>query len=124
MQEQITFQMWRHRKKALVDSGRRRTAAFHFHELRVALDGSRQLANLGRQRGRKQQSLTLFGNKAHDTANVGQKSHIHHAVGLVQNQYLNQRKGNKLLLEQIQQPTWSGNDDINAPSERIFLASL
>ena len=83
MQEQIAFQMGRHRKQALLNSHNRRAAAPHLHELWIALERSRQLTNLRWQRGRKQQGLTLSGNESHDAANVWQEPHVHHAVGLV-----------------------------------------
>ena len=68
MQEQITFQMRWHRKKALLNSHNGRATAPHLHELWITLERSRQLANLGWQRGRKQQGLTLSGNESHYAA--------------------------------------------------------
>src|SRR5258705_11337875 len=78
MQEQITFQMGWHRKKALLNSSNRRAAAPHLHHLRVALQRSRQLSNFGWQGGGKQQGLTLSRTKSHDAATFWQEPQLHH----------------------------------------------
>jgi len=96
--------------------------------LRLDLDRDRiaehppgQLHDGLRQRGRKQHGLALDGQAAQDPPDVGNESHVQHAVRLVQNQALQPIHLRVAVLQVVQQATWRGHQHVHAGAQRLLL---
>ena len=54
---------------------------------------------------------------------IGQKTHIQHAVGLVKHQVFQPRQGSVVVLEMIQEPPRGRDNKINTPPESLHLGT-
>ena len=52
---------------------------------------------------------------------VGQKAHVQHAIGFIEDQHFDLRQIDRLLADVIEQATGRGDDDVDAALERIEL---
>ena len=86
----------------LCDALHRGVARRHLNALGVLEQGGRQVTNFIAERGREQQALLVFRHHGQHFFHVMDKTHVEHAVGLVehQNLYLTQIK--HALLQQVQ----------------------
>src|SRR3569833_2778912 len=87
----------------------------------VTQNASRKLADVIRVRRGEQQILTLCRQKLHNTANIADKSHIEHAVRLVEHEALDRTQVDLALLRQVQQSAGRGDEQVAAVVERINL---
>ena len=88
------------------NSGSRRT-----HAARRSISGGK--------RGREKERLPIGGNFFNDPPHVRQKSHVEHAIDFVEHENVHVAKVKRLLLEMIEQPARSGDDNIDA-ARQIF----
>ena len=70
-----------------------------------------------RHRGREHQRLPLGRNLVDDLAQVVDKAHVEHPVGLVDDQHFDVRQIDVTLLHQIQQPAGRGDDNVDTAVE-------
>ena len=115
--QQVVLGLNGHREHKLVNGVGGRRGGRDLHAGRVA----HQVGNLAHgllvECGREQQRLALGRRLAHNTANGGQKAHVEHAVGLVQNQHLDLVQVAGSLLDQIDQTARRGDQDVAAVLE-------
>ena len=73
--------------------------------------------------GGEEQILALIkgGQTAQDETQIGDKAHVKHAVGLVDDQHLDLFEAVNLLFEVVDQPARSADDDVGPLAERITL---
>ena len=64
------------------------------------------------------------GQELEDAANVGQKAHVAHPVGFVQDQHLDLRQVDAAVAVQVEQAAGAGDDDLGAAPQGLDLASL
>ena len=92
----------------------RAVARGDFDGYRVAHEGAGQLANLlGKCRG-EQQILAGGREQCQDATDVGNKSHVEHAVGLVEHEDLHLAQVDGALLNMIEQTPGCGDDNVGA----------
>ena len=99
----------------------RRAPLSDLHVGRISCDLERVAENLVGQSRRKEQRLTRHRQHADDAAHVGPEPHVHHAVGLVENQQFDAGQIGVLLPHVIHQPAGCGDDDVDARLERALL---
>jgi len=69
------------------------------------------------ERGGKEQVLTRPGEETEDLPDGSDESHIEHAVGFVQDEYLDPGEVDRLLFDVVLQPPRGGYDDIDTSAE-------
>ena len=84
------------------------------HALGVLEQGGRQITDFIAESGRKEQALFVLGHCSEHLLYVMDETHVQHAVGFVQHQHLDLAQVQHTLLQQVQQATRSGNQDVNA----------
>jgi hypothetical protein len=99
--------------------------AADFNGLGLVLKFVSELFDLTRQGGGEKKGLPVFlGEVLYDTANVGQKAHVQHAVGFVKNEKLQAGEIGASLIHKIHQPAWSGDNQINSVAKSFFLGTF
>ena len=83
-----------------------------------------QLGDRVRHRCREQNGLPLGRQVANDVADIGQKAHIEHAIGLVEDQDLDVFEVDDSLVQEIQQPAGRGDENVDAVAKGADLWSL
>src|SRR5438552_18706664 len=78
----------------------------------------------GFNRRREEQRLSIGGYGRHDLLDGGQKTHVQHPVGLIQNQYADMRQIDELPSEEIVQPSGGGDQDLRALTDGLQLRSF
>src|SRR5690606_7766928 len=73
---------------------------------------------------RKEQRLAFFGQACDDAFDIMYKSHVEHAIGLVEDEIPDILKRNMALLHQVEQTAGSGNQNIDAFAQLIDLTDL
>src|SRR3569833_3204421 len=111
----------RHPIHLLIDLVGRRISWRYLDADGVTQNASRKLADVIRVRRGEQQILTLCRQKLHNTANIADKSHIEHAVRLVEHEALDRTQVDLALLRQVQQSAGRGDEQVAAVVERINL---
>ena len=88
---------------------------------RIAEKRVGELADFRRHRRREEQGLPRFRQQADDALDIGNKAHVEHPVGLVDDE--NMRVGQQDLAApmQIEQPSRRGDQHIDAAVELAFL---
>ena len=119
--QQVVLGLDGHREHKLVDGVGGRRGGRDLHAGRVAHQVGDLAHGLLVERGREQQRLALGRRLAHNTANGGQKAHVEHAVGLVEHQHLDLVQVAGVLLDQIDQTTRRGDQNVAAVLERRGL---
>ena len=76
------------------------------------------------ERGREQKRLTLLAALAHNSAHLGQKAHIEHAVGLVQHEHAHLVEVRGALLGQVHQASRRRHQNVAAAGERLLLRTV
>jgi hypothetical protein len=112
--------LW-HRVDGLRDTRGRRRGTFHIDRDWIAQHVTRQLRNRGRHRRAEQQRLPLCWQVAENAPNVRQKTHVEHAVCLVEHQVLERGEPGIGGAEVIEQAAWRGDDHVHAASKGMFL---
>ena len=80
-----------------------------------------QAADFRSHGGAEEQRLTRLGQEAHDLLDVGNKTHVQHAVRLVDHQNLSVCQQQATTVEQIHQPSWRRDQDVDTLHQRLFL---
>ena len=88
MHQQMPFLFLLHPVCALFDQFDRRVARGDLHRQGIVQQALGQSADIVRIGGREQKILTFLRQQFDDPANVGNESHVEHAVGLIQHQNL------------------------------------
>ena len=119
--QQVILGLDGHREHKLVDGVGGRRGGRNLHAGRVAHQVGDLAHGLLVERRREQQRLALGRRLAHDAADGGQKAHVEHAVGLVEHQHLDLVQVTGPLLDQVDQTTRRGDQDVAAVLERRGL---
>ena len=119
--QQRRLQVLRHRISRLGDAHGRRAAAADLNRLRVAQDLPGQLGNHRRHGGGEEQRLLAGGQAGDDALEIGQKAHVQHAIGLVQNEGVQMVKAGLVLSHVVEQPARRGDHDFDAGPQRFLL---
>ena len=115
--QQVVFGLDGHREHKLVDGVGGRRGRCDLHASRVAHQVGDLAHGLLVEGRREQQCLTLGRRLAHNAADGGQKAHVEHAIGLVEHQDLNLVQVAGALLDQVDQTTRRGDQDVAAVLE-------
>ncbi len=83
-----------------------------------------ELGDIGRHGGGEQQRLALPRNERHDPAHVAQEAHVEHAVGFVDDERAHHVEADVLLIDEIEQASRRGDEDVDAVAERRNLLVL
>ena len=76
------------------------------------------------ERSREAHGLATLGQHGNDPANRGKKSHIQHAIGLVENQHLKRLKMNQPAFEEVFQAAGRGDHQAGSLAQGSQLLSL
>ncbi len=112
--EQVALAVGGDRVHAVGDGFRHLVAARHLDELRRLEHGVGQLLDLVREGGREQQALARGRQQLQDALDVGDEAHVEHAVGLVEDEELDEVEAHGLLFDVVEQPARRGDDDLAA----------
>ena len=111
----------RRRDEALLHEIGRRGRRRHRDFLRRGQKLVGQPANLRRHGGREHQRLPALRNQPDDPFDIGDKSHVEHPVGFVDNEYLDAGEQNAAAFEQVEHPPRRGDQDVDAAFQRLAL---
>ena len=117
VREQVALFLARHRVDDVRDQIGHGVARRDLHFHRVAQDRPRELLDLVREGRREEQVLPLHRQQRDDAADVGHEAHVHHAVGLVQDQHADLVEHHGLVLHVVQQPARRGDEHFDAALE-------
>ena len=112
--EQLEFLLGRNRINRMRDRLRGRPTRADLDQFRLAQDPGGEPLDLRRQSRGKKERLSVGGNLFHDPTHIGEKTHVEHAIDFVENKDLDVAKIERALLQQIEQTTGSGGDDVHA----------
>ena len=84
---------------------------------RVCLVIVDEACHLGSHGGGEAHRLALTGQRGHNAAKGGKKSHIHHAIGLIENEDSQRAEVDELAAEEVFQPAGSGNHQAGSFAE-------
>ena len=73
-----------------------------------------EASDLFREGRWEQQILTYFRQFFEDLAYVADESHVEHAIGLIEYEYLDSTEIDRAPLQMIEQTTGRGDDDVGA----------
>ena len=121
MHKQRRFQMLRHLINELRNRFRRICAAADLDEFGRVLKFVRELFDFGRKARGEKQRLPFLRQRADDVADGRKKTHVQHAVGLIEHKILQRGKIGVAALHQIQQAAGTRNDDLCAGAEGVDL---
>ena len=110
-----------HRVDDLPDRLDRRIPGRHFDRRRVVHEHARQLAHLVVERGREQEVLALLGQQGEDLADVGDESHVEHAVRFVEHEDLDLAQVGRLLAHVIEEPPRCRDEQLDTGPELLEL---
>ena len=119
--QQVVLGLDGHREYKLVDGVGGRRGGCDLHAGRITHQVGDLAHGLLVEGRREQQRLALGRRLAHDAADGGQKAHVEHAVGLVEHQHLDLVQVAGTLLDQVDQTTRRGDQDIAAVLKRRGL---
>jgi len=105
----------------LLDALGRRCGRGHSHAHRVREQAVCKLANVARHGGREEERLTLRRQLRDEALHVWKEAHVEHAVRFIEDENLDVAKRQLLLLQEIEEASWRGHDDVDAA---IKLADL
>ncbi len=112
--EEFRFLIMRHRINGVSNTHRRCRLRAYLHRDRIMTHGVCQLHDLFGHRRRKNQILPLGRQKGDDLPDIRQETHVHHAVGLVQNKHFKIRKVHMTLIHVVQQTPGCRRNDLHA----------
>jgi hypothetical protein len=116
VREQRTFRILRHLVGGLDDGLRGRVAPGDLDQLRLIQELVGELFDLVGKRGREQEVLAFrrWRQQFHDALDVGNETHIEHAIRLVENENLDLAEIDALVLHVIEEPAGCRNQDFDA----------
>ncbi len=117
MSEQLALARGFHRMHDLGDHLDRDVAPRDLDRHRVAHEGARELPDFIGKRRREEQVLALRRQKRENAAHVGQEAHGEQAVGLIEDEDLDLREIDRLLMHVIEQPARRRDDDVHAATQ-------
>ena len=80
-----------------------------------------QYRNIAIQRRREHQRLTRRRCLIEDTSDVGQETHVGHAVGFVDHDIFGLTEVDRSLVNEVLESTWGSDEDVNTPPELVLL---
>jgi len=80
--------------------------------------------DLRRNRRGKKRGVTLARAAVEDAAHVGQKTHVEHPVGFVENEKLDGVEAAIALLDVVEQSSGRGDEDVHAFAQGVVLPSV
>src|SRR5665213_1886162 len=115
--------------RALVDALRDRfdggVAYRDFDQLRLVEHLVGETLDVVGKRRREQEVLPLGGQQRHDALDVGNETHVEHAVGLVEDEDLHLPQVDAFLLDVVEEPARRGHQDLDAGAhDRHLLADV
>ena len=105
----------RHLVHALLDGVRGGVASGHLDQLRLVEERVGKLLDLVRK-GRREEKVLPFrdgGQERHDALDIGDEPHVEHPVGLVEHQDLDLAQIDGFLLDVVEEPSRSGDQDFD-----------
>lgn len=124
LEEQVGFLHIGHGIDDVLDGLGRRTARADLDGFGVVHRPFDERLDLRRDGGGKKGGVALARTTFNDLADVGQKAHVQHPVGLVQDEKLHLVQAQGALLEMVQQAAGGGDDDIGAGAQFIRLPAI
>ena len=88
---------------------------------RVVEDRPRQAPDLVGEGRREHQVLALRREQRRDPLDVGQEAHVEHPIGLVEDEDLDLAEVGDSLADEIEEPPWCGDEDLDTLAERPDL---
>src|SRR5512143_1198584 len=70
---------------------------------------------------RKQKCLALCRHVLNYFTDIRQKAHVEHAVRFVKNKHLQVRQVDRPLSDMVEQPAWTGNDNLDSGTQLLYL---
>ena len=119
--EQIEFLLGRDRVNRVRDCFRRRTARTDLYQFWITQYPCSEALDLRWQRRRKQKRLSIPGNPFHDAAHIWQKSHVEHAIDLIEHEDVHIAKMERPLFEMIEQSSRRRDKHIDSAREVFAL---
>jgi hypothetical protein len=89
--------------------------------LRIAQDRPGQAPDVVRERGREHEVLAALRQELDDALDIGQETHVQHAVSLVKDEDLDLAQVRDLLPDQVEQPARRGDEDLDPGAQRLDL---
>ncbi len=112
--EQVALAVGGDRVHAVGDGFRHLVAARDLDQLRRLEHGVGELLDLVREGGGKQQALARRRQQLEDALDVGDETHVEHAVGFVEDEELDEVEAHGLLFDVVEQPAGGRDDDFAA----------
>ena len=84
----------------------------------------RELADGRGEGGGKKQGLALLRQHLHDAADVVDKAHVEHAVGLIEHKVAHAVEREQSLADEVEQAARRGDEDVYTPVELFHLRAL
>ncbi len=122
-EQQVCFQMMRHREQGVADRVRRLCQADGDAFGMPQIFG-RQSLHLFRECRGEQQGLALPGKTAQDAPHRRQESHVEHAVRLIQNKGLDAVESRVALIHEVEQAAGAGHQHLDAFLHGLDLRAL
>ena len=108
----------------LADRLHRAGGRIHLHHGHIVQEPVRDLLDLGRHRGGKEQRLLLLRQAIDHAADVVQKAHVEHTVRLVEHEDLNPGEIGQPLADEVVEPARRGDEHVHAALQRGRLRGL
>ena len=124
VRKQLRFALRFEKRDGLVDFFDGRTVGRNRNVHGIFHDGRGELPYLAGKRRRKEKRLPLFGELRHDSADVGNKAHIEHSVGLVEHEIFHAAEFQLLLLPKVEKPAGGSYENVHADGKRLYLRIL
>ncbi len=93
----------------------------HFHARRLVQHAVRQRLHRRREGRREEQVLALLGQQLQDAAQLLAETQVQQAIRLVQHQHGHTADLQGVMVDQVQQPSRRGDDDVGAAAQRHHL---
>ena len=122
--EQRLFVRLLHEHHTLLDEIDRRSRGRHVHTHRVGQQAVRQVGDGLGHGGREEQRLSLVWQPRDDLLEIGQKAHVEHPVGFVEDKDFQLVEPHVALTHEVEQSTRRGNEQMHAACKRADLRRL
>ncbi len=119
--EQFALVLSGHRVHHVGDGLGHHVAPRHFDQLRRLEHLVSELLDFVRKGGGKQQALALRRQQRQDALDVGNETHVEHAVRFIKHQHFDLGQVDRFLFDVIEQPARGGDDDFDATAQLGLL---
>jgi len=82
---------------------------------RIGEEALSELAGLLRHCGGEEEGVPFLWQSRDDSPHILDETHVEHTVYLIKNEELHALQLYVTLVHQVEQPTWCGDEDIDAP---------